>query len=117
MAEAPRPLTIAHQGLAACLAVVCVDVVRDGEVELAIEIAGDILPEAHGDGPMAEALVLSARDLLAAWPDRLGRAGGALRWTAATEAAREAVRAYYRARAAACHDRMFPQSEAQGSLI
>lgn len=112
---APAPLTIAHQGLAACLAVVCVDVIRGPEVEDALTMTGDLLGQAHADGPMAEAIVQAARAVLYAWPDRLARDGGALRWNAVVSQAAQVVRAYYRQRAAACHDRIFPQPETQGA--
>lgn len=115
MADAARPLTIAHQGLAACLAVICCDVTRGPDIEDVLAMAAEMLPQAHGDGPLAEPMLAATRGVLGAWPGRQDRDGGALRWNAACSAGAEVVRAYYRARAGACHDRIFPQPEAEGS--
>lgn len=114
MADHPPPvLTIAHQGLAACLVQVCVDVIRGDDIEDAITMMAEILPQAHGDGPMAEALIGAAGAVGAAWPGRLDRDGGSLRWNAACSAASAACLTYYRGRAVACHDRIFPQPATQ----
>lgn len=106
-AAAPS-LTIAHQGLAAALAVVALDV-RGVAIEDQILILREILPQAHGDGPMAEALIAAASQILTRFPGRAQRDGGAMAWTLAKDSAAQAVASYYRQRAAACHDRIFPQ--------
>lgn len=103
------PLTIAHQGLAACLVQVSVEILDGREIEDAVRIIEDVLPLAHGDGPLAEQLVSAARIVLAAYPTRTK--GDGLAWLRAHRAAGHAASAYYRQRAAACHDRIFARSE------
>lgn len=103
-------LTIAHQGLAACLAQIVGNAVIDDGTADAIAMGGEFLPHAHGDGPLAEALVLAMQGLLSAWPARNASPGG-VPWAMAVSAARHAVTAYYRQRAAACHARIFPETQ------
>lgn len=103
-------LSIAHQGLAACLAQIVGSAVIDRSVADAVAIAGEILPHAHADGPLAEGLVAATRAVLAAWPDR-SAAGGGVPWAMAVARARAASCGYYRQRAAACHARIFPETQ------
>lgn len=111
MTDAAAPaLTIAHQGLAACLAQIVGSAVIDEDSAHAMAMGGEFLPHAHGDGPLAEALVAAMRGLLDAWPRR-SAAGGGVPWAMAVARARGAVTAYYRQRAAACHARIFPETQ------
>lgn len=111
MAEDPhRPLTIAHQGIAACLVQLCATPFLDDAAADAADMLADMLPHAHGDHPVAEALVQAAQQVQATWPQRQV-SGGGVAWAMALSAARLAVCSYYRGRAAACHARIFPETQ------
>jgi hypothetical protein len=117
MAEDPhRPLTIAHQGVAACLVQLCATPFLDDAAADAAAMLAEMLPHAHGDHPVAEALVLAAREVEACWPQR-HVPGGGVAWTRALSAARLAVCSYYRGRAAACHARIFPETQPSPEAI
>lgn len=111
-AAAPRPMTIAHQGLAACLAAYSTQVIRFPADETLLAIMGDILPQAHGDGITAQALVTAAKLVL----DVYSRADTDWRaWAQVDEKVAQAVKFYYRDRAAATHARIFPETQMQPS--
>lgn len=108
--EEARPLTIAHQGLAACLVQLCATPFLDDGARDAADMLAEILPHAHGDGPVAEVLVQASRAVSGAWADRSAPGGGVI-WATALSGARAAVCSYYRGRAAACHARIFPETQ------
>lgn len=107
-AQAPRQMTIAHQGLAACLAVYVAAITRFPVDEVVLDMLRDILPQAHGDGVTAGALVKAARAVLAAHD---GPAPNGLQWIEVDNAAEYAVRLYFRQRAAATHAKIFPETQ------
>jgi hypothetical protein len=109
-----RPLTIAHQGLAACLVQLCATPFLDDGAEDAAAMLAEFLPHAHGDGVTAEALVGAARVVVACWPKRK-IPGQGVDWTRALSDARMAVCTYYRGRAAACHARVFPATQPEAA--
>ena len=104
---AGAPLTIAHQGVAACLAVYMAQL-RLANDDMIMIILREVLPQAHGEGAIAEALVVAARAVLAAHdaPNAPWQ-----QFFAADEAVRRALVLYYRQRAAATHARIFPETQ------
>lgn len=103
-----RPLTIAHQGVAACLAVYVAAFTRFPVDDGVLIMLREVLPHAHGEGPTAEALVKAGRAVLAAHD---GPAPSGMQWIEVDEAAEFAVRLYYRQRAAATHAKIFPETQ------
>lgn len=105
-----RPLTIAHQGLAACLVQLCATPFLDEAARDAVEMLAEILPHAHGDGPVAEQLISASRAVSDSWSTSDLPADGHA-WARALTTAQRAVCSYYRGRAAACHARIFPETQ------
>lgn len=108
MAEAAPKLTLAHQALAACLAVIVAEVLESTRRRDALEMLAEITPVAHEGTPLAEVLVAAARELIRAAPDRHVSRGG-MGWAKAMLTAHAAVADYNWARAAIAHDSLFPQ--------
>lgn len=107
-----RPLTIAHQGVAACLAVYLADGFEHYEATPDFALLQVILPQAHGDGELAAQLVVAARALVKLFRARVaGRPLEPIHLINVREAVQGAVAAYYRQRAAATHAKIFPETQ------
>lgn len=98
-----RPLTIAHQGIAACLACWHAAQLRDPTM---IQMLDEMVAQAHGDSGMAADLVKAARAVLDHERDVVG-AG----FQRVFIDVGHVVVAYYRARAAATHAKIFPETQ------
>lgn len=107
-AEGPRPLTKAHQAIAAILAVEVAQVLACPNTGLRMGALASVAALAHTDTPMAEKLVRAALGMVAAWPARKERAGAG-EWVVAINEARAAVIQFFEWRAGLACDELLNQ--------